>query len=86
MKALILTAGVPCEQIENLKRERNLLDRLRNPCIIRLHFTFQDQDSLYFGLELCPNGVSPCFALENALGRLAGDSVVSSSFWEAVCP
>jgi len=46
-------------QIENLKRERNLLDRLRNPGIIRLHFTFQDQDSLYFGLELCPNGVAP---------------------------
>jgi len=41
---------------EYIKTERKLLDRLDSPWIVNLHFTFQDTHSLYFVLELCPNG------------------------------
>jgi 3-phosphoinositide dependent protein kinase-1 len=43
-------------QTRYISRERRLLDSLEHPGIVRLHFTFQDEDSLYFGLELCPHG------------------------------
>ena len=43
-------------QIKNLKLERALLESLHHPGIVGFFFTFQDQTSLYFGLELCPNG------------------------------
>ena len=43
---------------EYIKTERKLLDRLDSPWIVNLHFTFQDTHSLYFVLELCPNGKS----------------------------
>lgn len=37
--------------------EKNILAKLKNhPGIVRLHFTFQDHDSLYFVLDYCPNG------------------------------
>ena len=39
-----------------IKSERMLLDRLDSPWIVNLYFTFQDQYSLYFVLELCQNG------------------------------
>ena len=42
-----------------IKTERRLLDRLESPWVVRLHFTFQDPYSLYFVLELCPNGSAP---------------------------
>lgn len=41
---------------EYIKTERTLLDRLDSPWVVNLHFTFQDTHSLYFVLELCPNG------------------------------
>lgn len=44
------------KQTKYVRRERNLLDSLEHPGVIHLHFTFQDEDSLFFGLELCPNG------------------------------
>lgn len=37
-------------------RERNILDRCSCPAITTLYFTFQDDSSVYLGLELCPNG------------------------------
>ncbi|GAQ81900.1 3-phosphoinositide-dependent protein kinase [Klebsormidium nitens] len=43
-------------KILQTKRERNILDRLGHPGVVRLCFTFQDQQSLYMGLELCPGG------------------------------
>ena len=46
------------QQVDSIRRERQLLDRLDDPGIVRLYFTFQDDASLYFGLELCPNGGS----------------------------
>jgi len=42
--------------VDQVRRERNLLDRLTDEGIVRLHFTFQDALSLYFGLDYCPGG------------------------------
>eukprot|EP00882_Tetradesmus_deserticola_P024296 GHRQ01026548.1.p1 GENE.GHRQ01026548.1~~GHRQ01026548.1.p1 ORF type:complete len:103 (+),score=28.50 GHRQ01026548.1:540-848(+) len=39
-----------------IRNERNVLDRLHHPGIAQLQFTFQDAESLYIGLEHCPNG------------------------------
>ena len=36
--------------------ERNTMDRLDNPGIVRLCFTFQDEDHLYMATELCRAG------------------------------
>ncbi len=44
------------KQTDYISNERKLLDQFDNEGIVRLHFTFQDATSLYFGLELCPNG------------------------------
>lgn len=44
------------KQTEHISNERKLLDSFDYEGIVHLHFTFQDADSLYFGLELCPNG------------------------------
>ena len=74
---LILIAGTL--QIENLKLERALLERLNHPGIVNFYFTFQDPTSLYFGLEVCPKGVStgsrqcifvddPCNAQDDMFG------------------
>eukprot|EP01104_Vermistella_antarctica_P014212 TRINITY_DN4431_c5_g1_i1.p1 TRINITY_DN4431_c5_g1~~TRINITY_DN4431_c5_g1_i1.p1 ORF type:complete len:612 (-),score=172.59 TRINITY_DN4431_c5_g1_i1:48-1841(-) len=39
-----------------VQREKKALDMLRHVNIIELVFSFQDQENLYFVLELCPNG------------------------------
>ncbi|CAL8470828.1 g10370 [Coccomyxa elongata] len=44
------------KQTDYISNERKLLDQFDYEGIVRLHFTFQDATSLYFGLELCPNG------------------------------
>ena len=52
--------------VEQVRRERALLDRLSDEGIVALHFTFQDALSLYMGLEFCPNGAlraAPAFVL-----------------------
>lgn len=43
-------------KIEYVKLERLILDELDHPGIIRLHFTFQDDRSLYMGMECCYGG------------------------------
>ena len=40
----------------SIKLERKLLDALDDPGIVRLEFTFQDEASLYLGLQCCPHG------------------------------
>ncbi len=59
---------------EYIKTERKLLDRLDSPWIVNLHFTFQDAHSLYFVLELCPNGKSIPSVECTFLQRLPGCS------------
>lgn len=44
------------KMIDHIKQERNVLDQCDYAGIARLYFTFQDEASLYLGLELCPNG------------------------------
>ena len=51
------------KQIKYIKNERFLLDKINYEGISDLYFTFQDQDSLYLGLELCPNGTSHLYML-----------------------
>lgn len=41
---------------EQVKNERDILDRMEHPGIAKLHYTFQDQHNLYMGIELCPHG------------------------------
>lgn len=42
--------------VEYIRQERGLMDRLRHPGIARLLFSFQDNLSLYLGIEHCPHG------------------------------
>ena len=42
--------------VHQIQRERILLARLHDDGIVKLHFTFQDDDSLYLALDYCPNG------------------------------
>ncbi|CAI5530520.1 unnamed protein product [Closterium sp. Naga37s-1] len=44
------------KKVAYIKMERLILDRLRHPGIVRLLFTFQDEHSLYMGLECCHGG------------------------------
>ncbi|DBA89929.1 hypothetical protein WJX79_010639 [Trebouxia sp. C0005] len=44
------------KQTKYIKNERFLLDKINYEGICDLRFTFQDQNSLYLGLELCQNG------------------------------
>ncbi|GJP33721.1 hypothetical protein CLOM_g18241 [Closterium sp. NIES-68] len=44
------------KKVAYVKMERMILDRLRHPGIVRLLFTFQDEHSLYMGLECCHGG------------------------------
>ena len=42
--------------VYQVQRERDILSRLHIDGIVRLHFTFQDANSLYLALNYCPNG------------------------------
>lgn len=44
------------KMVEFIKNERNVLDALDFVGVAKLHFTFQDEDNLYMGLEYCPGG------------------------------
>mmetsp|Transcript_29627 Transcript_29627/g.64665 ORF Transcript_29627/g.64665 Transcript_29627/m.64665 type:complete len:494 (-) Transcript_29627:208-1689(-) len=44
------------KKAEYIKNERNILDRLTYEGVVRLYFTFQDDTTLYMGLELCEDG------------------------------
>ena len=41
---------------DSVRLERKLLDDLEYDGIVHLEFTFQDEHSLYLGLQCCPNG------------------------------
>lgn len=52
--------------------EKDVLNQLSSPFIIKLYYTFQDLSSLYFVLEYCPNG--DLLALIKKHGRLDQDA------------
>eukprot|EP01116_Phalansterium_solitarium_P024655 TRINITY_DN9088_c0_g2_i1.p1 TRINITY_DN9088_c0_g2~~TRINITY_DN9088_c0_g2_i1.p1 ORF type:complete len:500 (+),score=129.92 TRINITY_DN9088_c0_g2_i1:180-1679(+) len=43
-------------KVKYVNTEKTILDSLVHPNITRLYCTFQDPESLYFIMELCPNG------------------------------
>lgn len=44
------------KMVDYIINERNILDQLDYDGICKLHFTFQDAESLYMGMEQCPGG------------------------------
>jgi len=53
--------------------EKTILDSLDHPNIVKLYYTFQDENDLYFILEYCPNGdlldqikIAGCFEIKVA--------------------
>eukprot|EP00242_Pyramimonas_sp_CCMP2087_P010200 CAMPEP_0198211346 /NCGR_PEP_ID=MMETSP1445-20131203/23331_1 /TAXON_ID=36898 /ORGANISM="Pyramimonas sp., Strain CCMP2087" /LENGTH=367 /DNA_ID=CAMNT_0043885587 /DNA_START=341 /DNA_END=1444 /DNA_ORIENTATION=- len=44
------------KKAEYIKNERNILDKLTYDGVVRLYFTFQDENNLYMGLECCEAG------------------------------
>ncbi|KAE9588416.1 putative protein kinase AGC-NDR family [Lupinus albus] len=43
-------------QVEHVRSERNLLAEVYSRCIVKLHYSFQDSDSLYLIMEYLPGG------------------------------
>ena len=54
-------------QVERTKTERRVLERMRDPFIVRLHFAFQSKRKLFLVLDYCPGG-ELFFYLQN-IGR-----------------
>ena len=70
------------KQTKYIKNERYLLDKINCDSICDLRFTFQDEHSLYLGLEYCPNGatlfciahLSWCCLCRNARSHISSSS------------
>lgn len=43
-------------QIEHTRTERNVLEKVNHPYIVKLKYAFQNPKKLYFVLEYCPGG------------------------------
>ena len=43
-------------QIEHTRTERNVLEKVNHPYIVKLRYAFQNPKKLYFVLEYCPGG------------------------------
>ena len=44
------------KQVEHIKSERRILERIDHPFIVGLHWAFQTEEKLYFVLDYCPGG------------------------------
>ncbi|KRX02245.1 Protein kinase-like domain [Pseudocohnilembus persalinus] len=44
------------QQIEHIITERNILVKIKHPFIVRLAYSFQDEEKLFFVMEYCPGG------------------------------
>lgn len=44
------------KQEANIMTERNVLTRVEHPFIVRLHWSFQNDQKLFFVLDYCPGG------------------------------
>lgn len=43
-------------QIEHTRTERNILERIKHPYIVKLCYAFQNTEKLYLVLDYCPGG------------------------------
>lgn len=43
-------------QVEHVRAERNVLAEVHSPYIVKLFYSFQDEDSLYLIMEYLPGG------------------------------
>ena len=55
LKAVKKEFIVQCDKIRHIKRERELLNKLKHPHIIKLLGTFQDEKHLFFLFEYAEN-------------------------------
>lgn len=46
----------PLLKVEHVKAERNVLAEVDSPCIVKLYYSFQDDDYLYLVMEYLPGG------------------------------
>lgn len=56
LKILLKSNVVEMRQVQNIKREKDIIAQLTHPNVLRLFGTFQDADSLYMMLELVVGG------------------------------
>ena len=56
MKILKKKKIMESNQVEHIKSERRILERLRHPFIVRLAYAFKDREKLFFVLNYCPGG------------------------------
>jgi len=64
-KAMLMVA----KQLEGAKTERETLEKSHHPCVIRLHWAFQDEKDLHMILDYCPGG--------DLYGRIEEEGTVS---------
>jgi serine/threonine protein kinase len=46
----------PSPQVEHVKAERNVLASVHNPYVVKLFYSFQDEEFLYLVMEYLPGG------------------------------
>lgn len=46
-------------QVEHVRAERNLLAEVDSPCVVKLYYSFQDEDFLYLIMEYLPGATLP---------------------------
>ncbi|GFR39844.1 hypothetical protein Agub_g340 [Astrephomene gubernaculifera] len=56
MKKLKKSEMLKRGQVEHVKAERNVLAEVQNPYIVKLYYSFQDEDYLYLVMEYLPGG------------------------------
>ena len=47
---------IKTKNLENIKNEKAILEKLDNPFIIKLHFTFQNNEKIFFAFSYCNGG------------------------------
>uniref|UniRef100_A0A7N0TVJ7 non-specific serine/threonine protein kinase n=1 Tax=Kalanchoe fedtschenkoi TaxID=63787 RepID=A0A7N0TVJ7_KALFE len=56
MKKLKKSEMLSRGQVEHVRAERNLLAEVASPCVVKLYYSFQDDDYLYLVMEYLPGG------------------------------
>ena len=46
----------PCVQVEHVRAERNVLAQVHSPYVVKLYYSFQDEEYLYLLMEYLPGG------------------------------